>query len=75
MTLTSSEAAAYLSVTTSGLRDLVHKGRLKPIPGSRPHKFYAIDVFDLQVARRTAAQRAQHDALWADYDRVLAGQL
>jgi hypothetical protein len=72
VTLTSAEAAAVLDVTTNGLRDLVYRGRLTPIvPGARPLEFHAKGVYDLQVERRTAAQRAAHDALWEEYDRAL----
>jgi hypothetical protein len=72
--LTSAEAAEVLGIGTSGLRDLVHRGRLKPITrGARPLTFHAVDVYDLQVARRSPAERAWHDALWAEIDRVVAG--
>lgn len=74
MRLTSTEAAAILGVTTSGLRTLVSRGRLTPIEaGARPLEFHAGDVYDLQVQRRTTAEIAWQDALWAAVDRVVAG--
>lgn len=73
MTLTSVEAAEVLGVTTAGLRKLVERGRITAIrPGAHPLTFHAADVFDLQVQRRTPAERVWHDALWARVDRVLA---
>jgi hypothetical protein len=73
--LTSAEAAEVLGVTTSGLRTLVQRRRLRPInPGARPLEFHATDVFDLQVQRRTKADVAWHAALWAAVDQVVAGQ-
>jgi hypothetical protein len=74
VTLTSAEAAAVLGIGTTGLRDLVHRGRLAPItPGARPLTFHAADVYDLQVARRSAAERAWQEALWTEVDLVVAG--
>lgn len=62
-----------LGLTTSGLRTLVERGSLVPIrPGARPLMFHAAAVFDLQVERRTAVERAWHDSLWAAVDLVLA---
>lgn len=75
VTLTSAEAAEALGITTTLLRKLVERGRITPIrPGARPLKFHVADVYDLQIARRTAAERAWHNALWAEIDRVLADQ-
>lgn len=81
MRLTSVEAAEALGITTSGLRSLVGRGRLAPIeadahlgPGRSQLEFWATDVFDLQVARRSRSDIAWHDALWAAVDQVLAGQ-
>lgn len=74
MTLTSSEAAAALGISAPALWKLVQRDRLKPIrAGAKPLIFWAKDVYDLQVERRTAAQVAQHEALWAEYDLVVAG--
>lgn len=74
MRLTSTEAAEALGITTSGLRTLVERGHLAPIaPGARPLEFHATDVYDLQVKRRTKADIAWHEALWAEVDRVVAG--
>lgn len=79
MTLTSSEAAEALGITTSGLRTLVQKERLKPVnPGAhlktgRPEQtFHAKDVYDLQVQRRTKAEVAWQEAMWAEVDRLMA---
>ena len=78
MTLTSTEAAEALGITTSGLRTLVQKGRITPIrPGAhlglgRPElTFHAKDVYDLQVQRRTKAEVAWQEALWAAVDQVV----
>lgn len=63
-----------LDVTTTTLRQLVHRGKLAPItPGARPLEFEAAAVYDLQVARRTPAQVAWQEALWATVDQVVAG--
>jgi excisionase family DNA binding protein len=76
VTLTSAEAAEVLGVSTSGLRTLVERGRITPLAaGARPLTFHATDVFDLQVQRRTKADVAWHEALWAAVDQVVAGQL
>ena len=81
MRLTSSEAAEALGITTSGLRTLVSRGRLSPIdpgahlgPGRPQLEFSAREVYDLQVARRTASEIAWHEALWAEIDQAVAGQ-
>jgi predicted site-specific integrase-resolvase len=74
VTLTSSEAAEALKVEVCTLRQWIRRGKLHPVPGSRPHEFSAAEVYDLQVARRTPDDIAWHDALWAEYDRVLADQ-
>lgn len=78
MILTSAEAAAELGVNAPAFRKLVQRGRLTPImPGASPLTFHAKAVYDLQVERRTAADRAWHEALWAEFDReyerVVAG--
>jgi len=74
VTLTSAEAAEALDIEATGLRGLVHRGRLAPIrSGAKPLTFWAKDVYDLQVERRTKAEVAWQEALWAEYDRVLAG--
>jgi excisionase family DNA binding protein len=79
VTLTSAEAAEVLGITPSGLRTLVQRGRLTPVnPGAhlkigRPQQeFLAKDVYDLQVARRTKAEIAWQQALWAEVDRLCA---
>ena len=75
MKLTSGEAAAVLGIRGDHLRKLVQRGRITPVqPGARPLEFWAKDVYDLQVLMRTPSQVAEHDALWAEFDRVLAGQ-
>lgn len=75
MTLTITEAAAELGISPAGVRKLVQRGRITPIePGAHPLRFHAIAVFDLQVQRRTPQERAQHDAIYAEVDAVLAGQ-
>ena len=78
MRLTSTEAAEVLGITTSGLRTLVQRGRIAPIapdahlwPGRAEQEFWAKDVYDLQVARRTKADIAWHAALWAEVDRLI----
>lgn len=72
MTLTSTEAAEALGIKAPALWKLVERGRLVPIrPGAKPLTFWAKDVYDLQVERRTLAEIAEHDALWAEVDRLL----
>ncbi len=72
MTLTSAEAAEVLGVNAPALWKLVERGRLTPIrPGAKPLTFWAADVYELQVQRRTKAEIAEHDALWAEVDRLL----
>jgi hypothetical protein len=72
--LTSAETAEVLKVEVCTLRQWIRRRKLTPVPGTRPHEFWAKDVYDLQVARRTPVQIAWHDALWAEYDRILADQ-
>jgi hypothetical protein len=76
--LTSAEAAAVLGVNGPAFRKLVHRGLLTPIMlGTSPLTFHAKPVYDLQVQRRTKAQVAWHEDLWAEFDReyerVVAG--
>jgi hypothetical protein len=72
--VTSAEAAALLGVGSTGLRMLVLRGQLTPIrPGARPLLFRAADVWELQVSRLTAAERAERAELWAEVDAIRAG--
>lgn len=76
MTLTSSEAADVLGISTGGMRMLVARQTLRPIrPGAHPLRFHALDVYELQVRRRTVRERAEHEALWAEVDTLLASQV
>jgi hypothetical protein len=76
VTLTSTEAAAILGISPSGLRMLVARHKLTPLQaGAHPLRFHALDVFDLQVNRRTPQEQAEHATLWADVDRLLALQV
>lgn len=76
MKLTSSEAAAILGIGASGLRMLVKRGQLTPIrAGAHPLEFHAVDVFDLQVARRTQREHAEISSVWSEVDAALASQV
>jgi excisionase family DNA binding protein len=72
VTLTTAEAAALLGISTATVRMLVHRGKLTPVRrGARPLRFHAADVWDLQVARLTAAELADRARLWAEVDAML----
>jgi hypothetical protein len=76
MKLTSGEAAAVLDIGLSGLRMLVKRGKLTPIKaGAHPLEFHAVDVFDLQVARRTPREQAEINSVWSEVDATLAPQV
>lgn len=61
MTITSTEAAAILGLTTSGLRNLVLRDKLAPVrPGAHPLRFMREAVIELEWTRRSPAEKARN---------------
>ena len=59
MTITSTEAAAILGLTTASIRSLVFRGDLAPVrPGARPLRFVREAVIELEWRRRSPSEKA-----------------
>jgi excisionase family DNA binding protein len=63
MTLTTAEAALVLGISPAGVRQLVHRGRLRPVLMSKPRRFRWADVEAVRVARMPPADHARLDDL------------
>jgi excisionase family DNA binding protein len=76
VSLTTAEAAARLHLGEPAVRQLVHRGHLRPIrPGARPLEFTEAEVDAYQQRRwREQQRRAQLGDAWAECERLLAGQ-
>lgn len=62
-TWTTPEVAALLGISSAGVRQLVHRGRLHPVRGGgRPLRFRWLDVERLRVSRTSAVERSRLDA-------------
>jgi excisionase family DNA binding protein len=61
MTITSTEAAEILGLTTSSIRALVRRGKMAPVrPGAHPLRFMREAVIELEWTRRSPAEKARN---------------
>lgn len=66
MILTTPEVAEELGVSPFAIRKMVERGDLTPlVPGARPLRFSLLDVADVQIKRRSKAERDRLDTLAA----------
>ena len=57
-TVTTAEAADILDTSEANVRQLVHRGRLRPVrPGAKPLRFMEAHVLDVRWERRPAAEQ------------------
>lgn len=73
VTMTTGEVAQLFGISEPAVRKLAERGVLGPVQaGARPLTFHEQDVWDLQRRRRSSAERAEIDALWAEVDQEVA---
>ncbi len=68
--LSTAEVAAYLGTTPAAVWQLVRRGRISPVLGSRNPLWFRFDEVErVRVARMTAAEHARLDDLATRWER------